>query len=469
MVVGLPETSVRESRDRVRSAIINAGFEFPQRRITINLAPGDIPKFGTRFDLAIAVSILAASNQVPVARLSDHEFVAELALDGSLRPTNASVAVAAATVCSGRALVTSKTDAERAALVPDARVLSAPGLADVVAHLSGTAVLTLTDKKADARVPAVPDLNDVLGQQQAVRALEVAASGAHNLLMIGPPGTGKSMLAARLPGLLPPLSPEQALECATLHSVADVERSSENWFGIPFRSPHHSASPASITGGGRYPRPGEMSLAHHGVLFFDELAEFDRRALESLREPLELKVVSIARAGGRFVFPADFQFVAAMNPCPCGYLDDPEIECQCSPQAIQRHRNKLSGPLTERIDLQVQIPRQTEVMLQPELAGERSQVVATRVRGVRELQLSRQGMTNSALDGQALHYHCVLDSDARGILQQAIKRLSLSARGHHKILRIARTLADMEAVDRINARHLLEAIGYRRSDRGSPV
>ncbi len=467
-LVGLPETAVRESRERVRSAIINSGFEFPQRRITINLAPGDVPKDGTRFDLAIAVSILAASNQVPAGMLEHNEFVAELALDGSLRTVRAGIATAVACTRAGRDLIVSSSSAGNACLVPDARIRAAGNLRDVAAHLGEveTLPLCLPGPPVGAS-PSLPDLADVYGQQQARRALELAASGGHNLLMIGPPGTGKSMLAARLSGILPPLNDDDALAVASLHSIAGLERDPQAWACRPFRSPHHSASPAAITGGGREPAPGEMSLAHLGVLFFDELPEFDRRALEALREPLEQRSVSISRASGRYVFPANFQFVAAMNPCPCGYLGDPAIDCQCTNQAIDRYRSRLSGPLVERIDLQVQVPRQTRDLLANTTGAESSDAVQRRVVHIRTLQLERQGVLNAALEGAALKLHCEMDADARELLARSIEHFALSARGHHKILRVARTLADIDGHPRLSQAHLAEAIGYRLFDRGA--
>ncbi len=469
-IVGLAETAVRESRDRVRSAILNSGFEFPQRRITVNLAPGDVPKEGTRFDLAIAIGILAASGQLPATALATIELVGELALDGALRPTRASLAAALATAADGRELITGADDAATASVVDSACVRAAPHLRAVVAHLSGAQRLPQAVPAANPTVPvSSPDLADVVGQLRARRALEIAAAGAHNLLMVGPPGTGKSMLAARLPGILPPLSEAEALAAATVQSIAGQRTDPRRWRERPFRAPHHSCSAAALVGGGRIPRPGEISLAHHGVLFLDELPEFDRRALEALREPLESGRVTVARAAAGAVFPAAILLVAAMNPCPCGHDGDPQIACRCTPERIARYRGRVSGPLADRIDIHLDVPREREVFESIAARGESSAAVAARVAACRERQHQRQGVTNATLPIAALDRHCPLHADARTLLRQASERLALSARGYHKTLRLARTIADLDAADRIGAEHVGEAIGLRRRDRYATV
>ncbi|MGR8918095.1 MAG: YifB family Mg chelatase-like AAA ATPase [Gammaproteobacteria bacterium] len=466
-IVGLPEAAVRESRDRVRSAVQNSGYEFPQRRITVNLAPGDIPKEGTRFDLAIAVGILAASGQVPAAALAASEFVAELALDGALRPARACVATALASAADGHDLFVGPDDAATASLVDGAQVYAAPSLAAVGRHLSGVEPLArAAPSPPPANVPAPPDLADVIGQPRARRVLEIAATGGHNLLLSGPPGTGKSMLAARLPGILPPLSEADAMAAAAVQSVAGFAPSPASWRRPPYRAPHHSASAAALVGGGRPPRPGEISLAHLGVLFLDELPEFDRRALEALREPLETGTINIARAGARCSYPARFQLVAAMNPCPCGYSGDPVIACRCSDERIRRYRSRVSGPLGERIDLHLEMARHTRALIEHASgAAESSAAVAARVQRRRERQRERQGCNNAALSGAALERHCRLAPESAALLATAAERYALSARGYHKTLRVARTLADMAERDDIAPDDVAEAVGLRGHDR----
>ena len=466
-IVGLPETAVRESRDRVRSAILNSGFEFPQRRITVNLAPGDIPKEGTRFDLAIGVGILAASGQLPTLPLTGAEFVAELALDGRLRPVRASLAAALACAAAGRELIVGHEDAAIACLIEDACVRAADNLGAVSQHLMGAALLPrVSAPPPSSNAALLPDLADVIGQPRARRALEVAASGGHNLLLLGPPGTGKSMLAARLPGILPPLNDLEAMSSAAVHSIAGLAPDPKRWRHRPFRAPHHSCSAAALIGGGRVPRPGEISLAHNGVLFLDELPEFDRRALEALREPLELGQVTVARAAAVVIYPAELQLVAAMNPCPCGYDGDPRIECRCTPERIHRYRGRVSGPLAERIDIHLEMPRQAFDFAGSGAAQEESSaVVAARVKRFRDHQIRRQGRLNAALQGSDINRHCALSDDARTLLTTAGEQLAMSARGYHKVIKLARTLADMDNARTLATSHVAEAIGFRTLDR----
>lgn len=462
-LVGLPDTEVREARDRVRAAILTSQFEFPQRRITVNLAPADLPKEGGRFDLAIAVGILVASGQVDGRALDGLELCGELSLSGELRAVRGVLAVALAAKRAGRALVLAVPNAAEAALARGATVLPASGLLAVCAHLNGHAALVPQPATAPPlEAAAMPDLADVRGQLQARRALEVAAAGGHSLLMFGPPGTGKSMLAQRLPGLLPPMSESEALESAALLS-ADGALDPARWGQRPFRAPHHSASAAAVVGGGAIPRPGEISLANHGVLFLDELPEFERRVLEALREPLETGSVTVARARRRAEFPARFQLVAAMNPCPCGYSGDPARACRCSPEQVARYRARLSGPLLDRIDLVVEVPALPHAELAAAVPGESSAQVRARVERAHARQLERQGMNNARMPAGQVDALCAPDEGGARLLAQAMERLRLSARGYHRILRVARTLADLAGEARPGAAQVAEAIQYRRS------
>lgn len=467
-IVGLPEAAVKESKDRVRSAILNSGFDFPTRRITINLAPADLPKEGGRFDLAIALGILAASDQIPKDALAPYEFLGELALSGALRPVTGVLPAAVQCRKAGRALLLPEGNLAEAALVSEIELFGAGSLLRVCNHLNGVEPLSPVQSRprdASDAMAAVPDMADIKGQFQARRALEVAAAGRHNLLLYGPPGTGKTMLASRLPGILPPLTEDEALEAAAVASVAGIEVRGENWRVRSFRAPHHTASAVALVGGGSHPRPGEISLAHHGVLFLDEFPEFDRKVLEVLREPLESGEIAIARAASRTLFPARFQLVAAMNPCPCGYQGHPRIPCTDTEQQVRRYRQKISGPLLDRIDLHVEVPVLSSQELQEAEAGESSAQVRARVVAARELQLRRQGKANQDLSGRELESYCRLGSAERRLLESAMNRLALSARAYHRILRVARTLADLAGLEQPQGAQLMEALGFRSLDR----
>jgi len=458
-IVGLADTEVKEARERVRAAIQNARFEFPASRITVNLAPADLPKESGRFDLPIALGILAASGQISGKHLAEHEFAGELSLTGELRPIRGALAMCLAARGQARSFVLPAQSAAEAALVGGAAILPAQSLLQVCAHLNGQTTLASFTGAPMAAAPDYPDLADVKGQAQAKRALEVAAAGGHSLLMTGPPGTGKSMLAARFPGLLPPMGEEEALESAALHSLNGGFRL-EQWMQRPFQAPHHTASAASLVGGGSNPRPGEISLAHHGVLFLDELPEFERRVLEALREPLESGHIRVARAAHRVDYPAQFQLVAAMNPCPCGHLG--EARCRCTPDQGARYRSKLSGPLLDRIDLHIEVPALVEDELQGRADGESSATVRARVSAARAAQRARQGKPNNRLATKDIDKLCAPDEAGAQLLKQAIARLNLSARAYHRVLKVARTIADLAGAERVTSAHVAEAIHYRR-------
>ncbi|MGB0722961.1 MAG: YifB family Mg chelatase-like AAA ATPase [Gammaproteobacteria bacterium] len=454
-IVGLPETAVKESKDRVRAALQVSGFEFPQRRITVNLAPADLPKTGGRFDLGIAIAILAASGQINAGPLADHEFLGELSLSGGVRPVRGALSAALAARAARRALVLPGDNAAEAALVDGTTVLPVSSLLDLCAHLNGEAPLAATTAALPSSTSlSNGDINEVRGQYHAKRALEIAAAGGHSLLMFGPPGTGKTMLATRLPGLLPPLSEAEAIETAAVASISDKGLDIQRWRQRPFRAPHHTASGVALVGGGSTPKPGEVSLAHNGILFLDELPEFDRKVLEVLREPLENGHITISRAAQQAEFPARFQLIAAMNPCPRG--DD------CSPEEEQRYRQRLSEPFLDRIDMMVELPRIDQHELQKADRGEDSATVRDRVMGAHAIQTARQGTMNSRLGPRDVDTHCPLSPPEQQLLARAVERLGLSARAYHRVLRLARTIADLGGAERIGMEALSEALTYRR-------
>ncbi|MFH0934880.1 MAG: YifB family Mg chelatase-like AAA ATPase [Pseudomonadota bacterium] len=462
-IVGLPEAEVKESKDRVRAALQNCQFEFPARRITVNLAPADLPKESGRFDLPIALGILAASGQIPADRLAEYEYAGELALTGELRAIRGALAMTYRACDSGRAFILPAMNAPEAALVEDAVVYPAQSLLQVAAHLAGSDPLARFVPQLEGVALHYPDMNEVKGQSASKRALEIAAAGGHSVLMSGPPGTGKSMLAARFPGILPQMTQQEALESAAMQSLGGMFEVA-NWKRRPYRAPHHTASAVALVGGGSNPRPGEISVAMHGVLFLDELPEFDRGVLEVLREPLESGRITISRAARRADFKAQFQLLAAMNPCPCGYLGHYNGKCRCSPDQVARYRGKISGPLLDRIDIQVEVPAvpQDELLKQGE--GENNATIQGRVEAARQRQLARQGKPNAQLSVTEIDTWCKPDAQGEALLRQAITRLNLSARAYHRVLKVARSIADLADSENILTAHIAEAVQYRRMD-----
>lgn len=468
-LVGLPETAVKESKDRVRGAIINSHFQFPMQRITINLAPADVPKEGGRFDLPIALGILAASGQISSIELSKYECLGELSLGGDLRGVKGVLPVALQARNADRALFLPLENAQEAGLVQNARLFPAQHLLEICAHLNG-------QQRLPTELAHIPDNNsyhteldfaDVQGQFHVKRALEIAATGRHNLIMLGPPGTGKSMLASRLPSILPPLTEAQAIESAAIVSISTLHFVAENWLTPPYRAPHHTASAPALVGGGSNPQPGEISLAHNGLLFLDELPEFDRKVLEVLREPLETGHITISRAARQADFPANFQLIAAMNPCPCGYLGDPSGRCHCTIEQVARYRAKISGPLLDRIDMHIEVPRVShQVLRKGSAAGEEhSATIRQRVIHARNQAIQRSGQANSDLSAAEVKKLCTLSEQGHQLLEQAMNSFGLSHRAYHRILKLARTIADLAESEHIEIPHLSEAIGYRKLDR----
>ncbi len=464
-IVGLPEAAVKESKERVRSALMNSQFEFPRKRITTNLAPADIPKIGGRYDLAIAMGILAASQQVPLRGLDEYEFAAELGLSGELRPVSGVLSAAIAASEKGRTLVVAPQNADEAVLLGGNRVYACESLFSFCQHLQGKERL---DFHEAIDVPEMqgkhicPDLADVCGHFQPKRVLTIAAAGGHSLLMVGPPGTGKSLLSHCLPGLLPQLTQAQALEVAAIHSLAHGGVDPARWLQAPYCAPHHTSSSIALVGGGKVPKPGLISQAHCGVLFLDELPEFRRDVLEALREPLENGFITVARAAGQVSYPARFQLIAAMNPCPCGYLGDHQHDCRCSPQTIERYQKKISGPLLDRIDLHVLVrPVPTNDLVRREKNGPTTLEVRALVCQTRALQEQRQGCANSALAQNTLQEFCEMSAEAQKVLAEAVEKFGLSPRSYHRILRVSRTIADLENQHLIASQHVAEALSYR--------
>ncbi len=472
-VVGLPDTAIRESRNRIKSAVKNTGFKFPDKKITVNLAPADTKKEGVGFDLPIAIGVLIASGHVKEDRIKDFIICGQLSLNGDLKPIRGALPITMS-IRKNKALILPKANGKEAAIVEDINVYPFSNLKEVMDFLNGISnpkpkkvnVENIFKANSEYRI----DFNDVKGQEHVKRGLEVAASGSHNVLLIGPPGSGKSMLATRLTTILSELTLKESLETTKIHSVGGLLSSKKSLIATrPFRSPHHTISDAALVGGGSSPVPGQISLAHNGVLFLDELPEFKRNALEVLRQPMEEGDITISRVERTLRFPCRFMLVAAMNPCPCGYFTDPKRECHCTPPQIQRYLSKISGPLLDRIDIHLEVPRLNYEDLSKKRCGEPSNVIRERVNKVRSMQMKRYKdedvLFNAHLESKHLERYCLLDKDAEELLKQAILELGISARAYDKILKVSRTIADLEGKEKIEESHISEAIGYRSLDR----